>query len=69
MSGDKELFEMMSNRGKSASQLPGKAVHFIPEEDAPLVLAIDQRIQEIHEYRWAIIAAVMLLSFLIGTAL
>lgn len=69
MSGDKELFEMMRNRGKGTSQLPRKAAHFIPEETAPLVLAIDKRIQKIREHMPLIATCAVALSFLIGLSL
>ena len=66
MSGVTELFEMMASRGTGANQLPGRAVHFIPEENAPMVLAIDSRIQKIRRYRGWIIAGAIVLAFLIG---
>lgn len=69
MAADCEVISMV-NRGRGeGGKLPGKAIHFIPEETAPMVLAIDQRIQQIHQHRGIILAAVMLLCFLIGTAL
>ena len=36
MIGDKELFEMMDNRGTGGNLLPAKVIHYIPEEDAPV---------------------------------
>lgn len=66
MSGDKELFEMMGTRGRSAGRLPGASVHFIPAEDASRVLDLDRRIQKIKSYRGYIIAGAIVLAFLIG---
>lgn len=65
MNGDKELFEMMRSR-RCGGKLPGKTVHFIPEETAPAVLAIDSRIQQIRKYRGLFIAGTILLAFLLG---
>ena len=68
MSGDKELFEMFRNRGTTADQLPSRAIHYIPEETAPAVLAIDRRIQQVRKHQaWFILGAVVL-AFLIGVS-
>ena len=79
MSGDRELFEMMRNRG-SGGELPTcDAMAVVPKRLAvvPKRLAvaakklepIDERIQKIMRYRPWIIAGAILLAFLIGTAL
>lgn len=72
MSGDKELFEMMSNRG-SGGELPAcDALAVVPMRlaiAAKKMQPIDERIQKIKQYRFWIIAGLILLAFLIGTAL
>lgn len=72
MSGDKELFEMMSNRG-SGGELPTcDAMAVVPKRlavAAKKLEPIDERIQKIMRYRPWIVAGAILLAFLIGTAL
>lgn len=68
MNGDKELFEMMANRGGNANQLPVAAVHFIPADTAPHVLAIDKRVQQLRKHSAWIIAGAILLAFLVGVS-
>lgn len=60
---------VMSHRNQSGNKLPGKVVHFIPEETASTVLAIDARIQNIREHMPLIVTGAVVLSFLIGLAL
>lgn len=62
MSGDKELFQIMDSRvGRTSKQ-----THFIPEADAPRILKIDARIQQIRKYQPAIIAGAIIFAFLVG---
>lgn len=72
MSGDRELFEMMRNRG-SGGELPAcDALAVVPKRLAVAAKKwepIDERIQKIVRYRFWIIAGAILLAFLIGTAL
>lgn len=64
MSGDNELFQIMDSReGRSSKQ-----IHFIPAEDAPRILALDERIQTLKKYRGVIIAGAIVLAFLLGVA-
>ena len=65
---DMEVISMVNNRRAEAGQLPGKAIHFIPEETAPVVLEIDRRIQQIREHMPVIATAAVALAFLIGLA-
>lgn len=60
---------IFAHRNRSGNQLPGKTVHFIPEETAPAVLAIDNRIQQLREHMPQIVTGAVVLSFLIGLAL
>ena len=63
-----EIRSIMNNRHKNAGQLPSKAVHFIPEARAESVLALDERIQKLHEKLPLIVTGAIVLSFLIGLA-
>ena len=59
---------IMKNRGTNGGQLPGKVVHYIPEERADAVIALDKRIETLQRYAPAfMIAATVLSSFLAGT--
>ena len=59
---------IMKNRGTNGGQLPGKVVHYIPEERADAVIALDKRIETLQRYAPALmIAATVLISFLAGT--
>lgn len=66
---DYEVISMVNRKAGRGGQLPRKAVHFIPEETAPAVLAIDKRIQQIREHMPQIATGAVVLSFLIGLAL
>ena len=63
-----EIRSIMSSRYQNANQLPGKAVHFIPESRAASVMALDERIQKIREKMPVIVTCAIILSFLIGLA-
>ena len=69
LDADYEVISMVNRKAGRGGQLPGKAVHFIPEENAPAVLAIDKRIQQIREHMPQIVTGAVVLSFLIGLAL
>lgn len=59
---------IMKSRGKGAGKLPGKVVHYIPEERADAVIALDERIAKLQKWAPAIlIGATVLVSFLAGT--
>ena len=62
MIGDKELFQMMDSREGHTS----KQIHFISEEDAPRIMKIDARIQQIRKYQPMIIAGAIIFAFLVG---
>lgn len=68
MDADYEVISMVNRKAGRGGQLPGKIVHFIPEENAPSVLAIDKRIQKIREHMPVIVTGALVLSFLIGLA-
>lgn len=59
---------IMKSRGTNGGQLPGKVVHYIPEERAEAVIALDKRIETLQRYAPVfMIAATVLISFLAGT--
>lgn len=60
---------IMLNRGKGANQLPRVTLHFVPEERAATVLALDERIQKVKAYMPLIMTGAIALSFLLGFAL
>ena len=61
----------MVNRGRgSGGELPRKVVHFVPEERADLVLALDERIRQLQKAMPGILFGLILLfTFLAGQAL
>lgn len=64
------IADMFKNRGHNANQLPAKVVHFVPEERADLVLALDERIQKIQKALPAMmLAAIIFFTFLAGRAM
>lgn len=68
MDADYEVISMVNRKAGRGGQLPGKTIHFIPEENAAVVLEIDRRIQKIRENMPVIATACVVLSFLIGLA-
>ena len=61
--------DIFDHRGVRSGQLPGRIVHFIPEERADAVLGLDARIQKIRENMPAIVIAGLVLSFVLGLAI
>ena len=70
MDADFEVISMV-NRGRGVGgELPGKVIHFIPEENAKSVLALDARIRQLKAAAPYIIAGCSaLLAFIIGLAI
>ena len=68
MDADYEVISMVNRKAGRGGELPGKALHFIPEETAPVVLEIDRRIRQIREHMPVIATAVVALAFLFGLA-
>lgn len=68
MDADYEVISMVNRKAGRGGELPGKALHFIPEETAPTVLEIDRRIQQIRDHMPVIVTAFVVISFLIGLA-
>lgn len=60
---------VMQSRGLGANQLPRVTLHFIPEERATTVLALDERIQKVKAHMPLIMTGAIALSFLVGFAL
>ena len=67
---DFEVINMV-NRGRGVGgELPCKTIHFVPEERAKTVLALDERIQKIRKAMPLIIlGATALFAFIAGMAL
>lgn len=68
MDADYEVISMVNRKARRGGKLPGKVIHFIPEENAPAVLAIDKRIQQIRSHMPIIATGTVVLAFLIGLA-
>lgn len=68
LDADHEVISMVNRKAGRGGELPGKAVHFIPEENAAAVLEINHRIQKIRKHMPVIATGVVILSFLIGLA-
>ena len=70
MDADYEVISMV-NRGRgSGGELPTKVVHFIPEENAKTVLALDARIRKAKAaLPYIAFCATVLLAFIIGMAI
>lgn len=70
MDADYEVISMV-NRGRGAGgELPAKVVHFIPEENAKTVLALDARIRKAKAAMpYIAVGAAALMSFIIGLAI
>lgn len=70
MDADYEVISMV-NRGRgSGGELPAKVIHFIPEENAKMVLALDARIRKAKAaLPYIAFCSVVLLAFIIGLAI
>lgn len=67
---DYQVIQMVNKGRGPGGQLPCKTLHFIPEERAETVLALDARIQKIQKALPAIMfAAIIFFTFLAGRAL
>lgn len=67
MDADYEVISMVNRKaGRGGGELPGKMVHYIPEQDAPAVMGIAHRIQQIREHMPMIVTAFVVIAFLIG---
>lgn len=66
---DMEVISMVNNRRSRSGQLPGKAVHYIPEERAKVVLDLDYRIERMRNALPGLaLAVVVVFAALIGLA-
>ena len=67
---DYQVIQMV-NRGRGpGGQLPCKTLHFIPEERAESVLALDERIQKVRQVAVPVLFALgLFFGFLAGLAL
>ena len=67
---DLEVISMVNKGRGSGGELPCKVIHFIPEQNAPMVLALDARIRQAKAVMPYIVAgAAVLLAFIIGLAI
>ena len=70
MDADYEVISMVNKGRGPGGELPGKVIHFIPEENAKSVLALDARIRQMKAAMPYIIAGgSALLAFIIGLAI
>ena len=67
MDADYEVISMV-NRGRgNGGELPCKVIHFIPEDNAKTVLALDARIRQAKAAMpYIAVGAAALLSFIVG---
>ena len=66
MDADYEVISMVNRKAGRGGELPGKVVRYIPEQDAPAVMGIAHRIQQIREHMPMIVTAIVAIAFLIG---
>ena len=70
LDADFEVIGMVNRGHGPGGQLPGKQIHYIPEERADVVLALDERIQKIQKALPVImLAAIIFFTFLAGRAM
>lgn len=70
MDADYEVISMVNKGRGPGGELPGKVIHYIPEENAKSVLALDARIRQLKAAAPYIIAGgSALLAFIIGLAI
>ena len=66
MDADYEVISMVNRKAGRGGELPGKVVRYIPEQDAPAVMGIAHRVQQIREHMPMIVTAFVVIAFLIG---
>jgi len=66
MDADYEVIRMVNRKAGRGGELPGKVVRYIQEQDAPAVLGIAHRIQQIRDHMPVIVTAFVVIAFLIG---
>lgn len=66
MDADYEVISMVNRKAGCGGDLPSKMVHYIPEQDAPAVMGIDHRVQQIRDHMPVIVTAFVVIAFLIG---
>ena len=70
MDADYEVIGMVNKGRGPGGQLPSKVVHYIPQERADTVLALDERIRKLQKALPGILFGLILLfTFLTGRAL
>lgn len=70
MNADYEVISMVNKGRGTGGELPGKVIHFLPEERAETVLALDERIQKLRQAMPMIMfGAAVLVAFIAGVAL
>ncbi len=69
MDADFEVISMVNKGRGPGGQLPRKSLHFIPEERADTVLALDERIQKVQKAMPLIMCGtIALFAFVAGMA-
>lgn len=67
---DYQVIQMVNKGRGPGGELPCKTVHFIPEERAASILALDERIQKVRKVMPLILfGASVLFGFIAGSAL
>ena len=70
MDADFEVISMVNRGPGPGGKLPSKVIHFVPEERAETVLALDARIQKVRKAIPVILFSLaVLLAFIAGRAL
>ena len=62
---DMEVIRMVNQRNSRSGQLPGKAIHYIPEERAEVVLDLDRRLDRLRNSIPALAAGTIIVFLLI----
>ena len=66
MDADQEVISMVNRKAGRGGELPGKVARYIPEQDAPVVMGIANRVQQIRDHMPVIVTAFVVIAFLIG---
>lgn len=62
---DMEVIHMVNRRKEQSGQLPGKVIHYIPEDRAGRVLDLDERLEKLRNSIPALLVGAATLFFLL----